>query len=315
MSLNFSIFQEPWWLHAVTGGKYDEVTVTQSDKVVGRLPFVSKRQRLLRISTMPEFTHLLGPAIDAGDGKPQTQLVRRLSITRALIDKLPAFAFFKQTFDPSVANGLALVDGLAFKDRGFQVEAHYTFKIDCHTELAVIWNGMHTTVRQHIRRAKKQYSVAVLDDPDQFVHFYLKNNEKLMRRNWIDFTQFATVFSECKRRNNGKLLYAAKEDGTPAAMTFLVWDHNAMYYLLSTRAPGTDHRGSINLLLWSAIKHANELKLKFDFDGVYSSGTARFLSGFGGKVGVRLIVTRTQPVYQAIKFMKAMLGRSAEEFA
>ena len=89
-----------------------------------------------------------------------------------------------------------------------------------------------------------------------------------------------------------------------------------MYYLLSTRAAGSGHRGSVNLLLWSAIKCANELKLTFDFDGVYSSGTARFLSGFGGQVGVRLIVTRTQPVYSAIQFMKVMLGRSKnDEFA
>jgi hypothetical protein len=314
MSLSFSIFQEPWWLHSVTGGEYDEVTVTQGDKVVGRLPFVSRRRGPFRISGMPAFTHLLGPAVDAGEGKPQTQLLRRLSITRALIDQLPAFAFFQQTIDPSVADGLALADGLAFKDRGFQVRAHYTFKIDCHTEPAAIWHGMHTTVRQHIRRAEEKYSVAALDDPDQFIHFYLKNNEKLMRRNWMDFTQFATIFSECKKRNRGKILCASNEDGTPAAMTFLVWGHNVMYYLLSTRAAGTGHRGSINLLLWSAIKCANELKLMFDFDGVYSSGAARFLSGFGGRVRLRLIVTRSQPLYRAIRFIMLRPSRG-EEFA
>jgi hypothetical protein len=126
---------------------------------------------------MPEFTHLMGPAIDAGVGKPQTQLVRRLSIGRALIDQLPRFAFFEQNFDPSAAGGLALVDGLAFKDRGFHVRAQYTFKLDCHTEPAVIWDGMHTTVRQHIRRAEEKNSVAALDDPDKFVRFYSYEEE------------------------------------------------------------------------------------------------------------------------------------------
>lgn len=309
MSLSFSIFQEPWWLHAVTGGKYEEVTVTNGDKVVGRLPFVAGREGPFRVSFMPAFTHLLGPAIAAGDGKPQTQLARRLSIARDLVDQLPAFACIEQTFDPSVAGGLAFVDGLAFKDHDFQVRTHYTFKMDCHTDSAVIWDGMHTTVRQHIRRAEERYSVHALDDPDQFVRFYLKNNEKLMRVNWIDFTQFSTVFSECKKRNSGKILCASDKDGTPAAMAFLVWGHNVMYYLLSTRAADKGHRGSNNLLLWSAIKCANELKFMFDFDGVYSSGTARFLSGFGAEAGVRLVVTRAQPVYQSIKLFKTMLGR------
>jgi hypothetical protein len=100
------------------------------------------------------------------------------------------------------------------------------------------------------------------------------------------------------------------EDGTPAAMTFLVWGHNVMHYLLSTRTADKGHRGFTNLLLWSAIKYAKKLKFMFDFDGVYSSGTARFLSGFGAQVGVRLIVTRAQPVYRAIQFMKVMLGPS-----
>jgi len=117
---------------------------------------------------------------------------------------------------------MALADGLAFKDRGFQVRAHYTFKVDCRTDPAVIGDGMHTTVRQHIRRTEERYSVDSLDDPDQFVHFCLQNNEKLMRVNWIDFTQFSTVFSECKKRNCGKILCVSDEDGTPAAMTFLV---------------------------------------------------------------------------------------------
>ena len=83
-----------------------------------------------------------------------------------------------------------------------------------------------------------------------------------------------------------------------------------MYHLLSTPVAGKGHRGYINLLLWSAIKCANELKIMFDFDGVYSSGTARFPSGFRGQFGVRLIITRAQPIYRAIQFMKVMLGPS-----
>lgn len=307
VSSKLLLFQEPWWLSAVTGGEFEEVTFKQGDHLVGRFPFVTARRGLFRISHMPAFTHLLGPAIDAGNGKPQTQLARRLSIARALIDQLPSFAFFKQVLDPSVANGLAVADGLAFQDRGFRVGLQYTFQIDCRRDPKDIWAGMHTTVRQHIRRSEGNYSIVNVDDPDRFVHFYVHNIEQSNKVNRTDFTHFATVFSECKRRASGEIFGAFDSKGVPVAMVFIVWGHGVMYYLLSTREPAIPDTGSVSLLIWSAIKRAHELNLVFDLDGVYSSGTARFLSGFGGEIKVRLIVTRTQPIYRELQFIKGCL--------
>ena len=313
MGLSFSLFQEPWWLSAATKGRYDEVTVQHGKNLVGRFPFVAMRRGPFRISLMPAFTHLLGPAIDAGVGKPQTQLVRRLSIARDLIDQLPSFAFFKQVFDPSITGGLAVADGLAFQDRGFQVSPQYTFHVDCRSDPTSIWDGMHTTVRQHIRRAEERYSVVLVDDPERFVQFYLKNIEKLDKVNRTDFQQFATLFSECKNRSSGQILGAFSPNGEPAAMVFLVWGHGIMYYLLSTRAPDVRDNGSVSLLIWTAIKCAHLLNLTFDLDGVYSSGTARFLSGFGGEIKVRSVVRRAHPIYRTLQFMKGRLTPDASQ--
>ena len=88
------------------------------------------------------------------------------------------------------------------------------------------------------------------------------------------------------------ILGARWPDGTPAAMTFLVWSHGKMYYVLSTRASDSASNGSVNLLIWSGMQHAHARGLAFDFDGVYSSGTARFLSGFNGSPKLRLVITR-----------------------
>ena len=265
---------------------------------------------------MPAFTHLLGPAIDAGVGKYQTQLIKRLSITRDLIDQLPSFAYFKQIFDPSINNGLAIADGLAFQDRGFRVAPQYTFQINCRIDLEDIWAGMHFKVRQHIRRAEERYSVVDLDDPDRFVQCYLDNIRKAGRLNRIDFRYFSTLFSECRRRTNGEILDAADSHGTSVAMVFFVWGRDVMYYLLSTRDPQIADSGAISLLLWSAMKRAHQRNLDFDLDGVYTSGTARFLSGFGGQIKVRLVVTRAQPIYRALQFAKMKLrsGDGNEDF-
>jgi hypothetical protein len=116
-----SLFHEPWWLSAVTDGRYEEAVVKQGSDVVGRLPYVTVRRGPFRTIRMPRFTHLLGPLVNAGAGKPQTRLIRRLSITRSLIDQLPPNSFFLQHLDPSLDCGLAIADGLAFQDRGFSI--------------------------------------------------------------------------------------------------------------------------------------------------------------------------------------------------
>ena len=300
------LFHEPWWLSAVTDGRYREAIVTQGSEVVGRLPYVTMRRGPFHISRMPPFTHLLGPIVDAGPGKPQTRLARRLSITRSLIDQLPSVTFLTQHFDPSIDDGLAAADGLAFQDRGFQIAPQYTFEINCRESLDDIWKGMHFKSRQHIRRAEEKFSVCSVDEPKHFVEFYLDNIKLSARTNRIDFECFPALFSECRTRGAGEIIGAFDSNGEPIAMAYLVWGHGVMYYLLSTRAPNNmNDNGSINLLLWTAIKRAHQHGLIFDLDGIYSSGTARFLSGFGGLIKTRLVVRRSRLAYRALQVLKA----------
>lgn len=308
------LFHEYWWLEAVTGGHFSEVEVTQGDFLAGRLPFVMTRQKGLRILGMPDFTHLLGPVVNSSDGKPQTRIANRLSTVGSLVEQLPPFDFFKQVIDPTVDDGLALIDGLAFQSQGFQVGHQYSFRIDCRTELDTLLADMHFKVRQHIRRAEEQRTVEAVDDPQKFVSFYVKNLTKTNRRSYMRFDRFPALFSECRTRNCGVILAAVQPGGVPAAMTFLVWDAQNMYYLMSTRDTEVRDNGSANLLVWSAMKRAQELGLVFDLDGVSNVGMARFLSGFGGAIKTRLVITKGRPVYNVVQSMKMILrgGRSAQ---
>jgi hypothetical protein len=49
-------------------------------------------------------------------------------------------------------------------------------------------------------------------------------------------------------------------------------------------------------------------------DGVSNGGTARFLSGFGGAIKTRLIISKGQPVYNVVQSVKTILrgGRSVQ---
>jgi FixJ family two-component response regulator len=309
-----TLFHEPWWLSAVTDGRFQEAVVKQGSDIVGRLPYIATRRGAFRIVRMPPFTHVLGPAVDAGTGKPQTRLMRRLSIIRSLIDQLPPNSYFRQCLDPSLDGGLAIADGLAFQDRGFTVAPQYTFQIDCRKSSENLWTAMHFKTRQHIRRAEEQYVVRSIDDPHDFIRFYLRNIQASGKVNRIDFKYFPTLFSECRSRKCGEILSAFASDGSPVAMVYLVWDHNVMYYLLSTRAPDKDDNGSVNFLLWSAMKQASQLGLVFDLDGVSTSGTARFLSGFGGQIKTRLNIQRSRMPYRALQSLKRLYSEDETQF-
>jgi hypothetical protein len=307
------LFHESWWLEAVTGGRFSVVEATQGDYRAGCLPFVVTRRKGFRIMDMPHFTHLLGPVVNSSDGKPQTRLMNRLSTVGSLIDKLPRFDFFRQVIDPTLDDGLAVIDGLAFQARGFHLGHQYSFQIDCRADLDALLAGMHFKVRQHIRRAEEKRAVETVDDPQKFVRFYMDNLKKTNRRNYFQFDPFSILFSECRARNCGEILAAVQSDGVPAAMTFLVWDDQKMYYLMSTRDTAVHDNGSANLLVWSAMKRAHERGLLFDLDGVSSEGMARFLSGFGGVVTTRLVVTKGMPLYNFVQSAKTILrgGRPA----
>jgi hypothetical protein len=299
-----SIFHQPWWLAAATNGKYEEAVVEQGGKVVGRLPYLPTQRGRFKLSRMPPFTHLLGPVIYTGVGKPQTRLAHRLSIARELIDKLPVFIHFEQQFDPAADDGLANADGLAFQDKGFSVAQQYTFQIDCRLEVEKLWDAMHFKTRQHIRKAEKKYTARSLDDPAIFTDTYLRNLNAHGKTNLMDFERFPALFAECRARDCGQILAAYAEDGSAAAMMYLVWSSTTMYYLLSTRRPDAGDGGSINMLLWSAMKFAHERGLIFDLDGVYSSGAARFLSGYGGEIKSRLSVRRSNKLFGAWQYLK-----------
>jgi hypothetical protein len=276
--------------------------------VVGRLPFVVTRKMGLTTLRMPPFTHLLGPVVDAGQGKPQTQLLKRMSIVRDLIDQLPRFDHFKQALNAST------VDGLAFQDRGFEITPQYTFRIDCRRDPQQIWQDMHFKTRQHIRRAEEKFRVSTVEDACRFTQFYDANVRKQGLTNNIDFAPFGTVLNESQMRDCGEILCASWPDGTPTAMVFLVWGHGTMYYLLSSRASDAGDNGSVNLLLWTAVQRAHAGGLVLDLDGVSSSGTARFLSRFGGSLEMRLIVRRSKFLYSALQTTKRrLIGGRADE--
>ncbi len=307
-NLSGSLFHEYWWLDAATAGRFLEVQVRHGDHLVGRLPFCIVKRNGLRHLCMPDFTHTLGPLVNSGDGKQQTRMMNRLATVESLIKQLPPFDSFNIVTDSSADDGLTAVDGLAFQSRGFRVGYQFTFHLDCRADLKILQAGMESRVRQNIRRAGERYTVETIEDPHRFVSFYLDNLRKANRNSYMSFDQFLVLFSESRARNCGLILAAMEPGGAPVAMTFIVWDNNRMYYLLTTRAPNANDNGSVSLLIWSAMQRAHDLGLTFDLDGVTTPGIARFLSGFGGAPRMRLVITGGRWRFNMLQSVKTILS-------
>ncbi|GLS19957.1 hypothetical protein GCM10007874_29740 [Labrys miyagiensis] len=288
-----TIFHEPWWLSAATKGRAEVVEVTEGGRTVGRLPYVMESRLGLHSSNMPTLTHFLGPGINDGAGSEPNRFVKRQSITRDLIQKLPQLSSFRQKMHRGVK------DVLAFQAEDFQVTVQFTFEVQPAAH-DVLWKGMRDKTRNVIRRAEESHRVSSAMAPEAFFRFYATNLKAKGENANIDFATCEDVARKALDRGRGHFWAAMDEKGTPKAAVFCVWDAKLYYYMLSTRAPDSGN-GAIPLLIWNAMKSAASMGLVFDFDGVANAGSILLYSGFGGMTSPRYIVMKSSAFYKTLR--------------
>ncbi|MEM5422559.1 MULTISPECIES: GNAT family N-acetyltransferase [Paraburkholderia] len=296
-----SIFHERWWLDIATQGDWKLAVVKQDDEVIGEMPYAMQRTRLWRVSHLPPLTRTLGPVIKSVTGSEARQLHHELDVTGKLIEQLPDCDSFFQVLDPRID------DALAFALHGFTVTARYTFRIDRNTSADEAWKRLNSKTRNVIRSASRELTVVPDIEPAEFIAFYDANLAARSRTNAYGDAVMRDLVNAFVERKAGMLLGAYGQGGKLVAAVGLVWDHQAMYYLLSSRAQDA-HSGSISLLLWSGIGRALERRLTFDFDGFSSPSTFNFLNGFGATLTQRLGVERHGTVYLLMRTLKRKIA-------
>jgi hypothetical protein len=291
-----TIFHEPWWLDAVTGGRWTAVEVSHGGSAVGRLPYILRTVLGVRLGDMPPLTHFLGPAIDDGNGKPNTRLLRHIDITRELIGKLPPM----QQFYAKCHKGVSEVIG--FQAAKFHAAVQFTHEI-APQPIESVWNDMRDKSRNGIRLAADICTIDTALEPAAFLAFYAANLEARSRTNYLDMTALLRVLTACLDSNRGRILAARDKGGVLLAAVVVIWDTTTCYYYNATRKLDA-HRGAVALLQWEAISDAMSRGLHFDFDGAPNEGSFRMATNFSANVTPRYIVTRQSlPVrlYRALK--------------
>jgi hypothetical protein len=295
-----TIFHEDWWLDAATGGKFKVAEVAVAGRTVGRLPFHTTKHFGLTTIRMPALTYFLGPAIDEGEGSPNTRFRKRLKITRELLEKLP-----QASWQYVKCQG-GITDVIAFQELSFRTYVQFTYEI-MPDAVEVLWQQLRTKTRTVIRKAEEQLVVTEWNDPAEFVRLHEQNLEEKGLENGIDGTLCQKIISASLNKKRGRILAARDKQNQVVAANFCVWDGTASYYLMSTRS---DHSGNTvsSLLLWESIKESARRGLVFDFAGLGNKGSVSLYSGFGASVGARYVAVRARPLARLVHEMKSLIA-------
>ncbi len=293
-----TIFHEEWWLDAATGGNFDVVEANSGGRVIGRLPFHMTKRFGLKMIRIPGLTYFLGPAIDEGEGSSNTRFLKRLEITRELIEKLPPAPW------QYVKCHGGVTDVIAFQELGFRTYVQFTHEI-APGPVEDLWQQMRNKTRNVIRKAKERFLVTELSDAHEFVRLFERNLEVKGLVNGLNGALCRNVISSSLARQRGRILAARDRNNQVVAANFCAWDEASTYYILSTRNENAGN-GANSLLLWEAIKDSAHRGLVFDFAGLGGKGSVLLYSGFGACISARYIALRAHLVAKVLNKLRSV---------
>lgn len=286
MSERWPLFAEPWWLDAVAPGCWDEVVVENDHQVVARMPYVTTRRLGHKFLIMPPLTQTLGPWIGPLAGKFATRLSRQHELMATLIEGLPDFDLFRQSFHYTVDNWLP------FYWQGFSQTTRYTYTLSDLTDRQALWAGLRSNVRSYIRKAKKALTVREGYDVATLMRLSAMTFAHQSKKVPFDRALVERIVTAGREREQCRILVAEDAAGRAHAALLLVWDEAAAYNLVLGSDPELRNSGAASLAMWRAIELASQVSQVFDFEGSMIQPVEQFFRAFGG---------RPQPYYQVTK--------------
>ena len=277
---DLSVFHQDWWLDiARTYAGYRELKVVLGNRIVGRLPFVVRRNRLgLTLGQDPYWAHLGGPIIEESMSDPE-----KAQVLRSLLGQLPRRTSFTFICDPTLS--YARLVRSAFFDAGFEHSSQITYvRLP---EQADVLSERKRKHRGHIKRAAKSLECVDLT-ATEFVDFFESNLNARGRRSYAPLKMLPHLIQQAMDRGCGRAVAVkpSLNDESQAGGSFLtydaaivyIWDERRCYYWLSTHRIASEkemckpHPDAVKLLLFTAMEHAQAMNLVFDADGVVTPG-------------------------------------------
>ncbi|EDY85617.1 conserved hypothetical protein [gamma proteobacterium HTCC5015] len=237
-----------------------------------------KKRFGLTVITQPPLTQYLGPWILPAQSKRAKQLSREKDLMQALVDQLPQYHIYRQTWSPDYQNWMP------FYWRGFAQTTRYSYRIENLSNLDEVWGGFQAGIRSDIRKAQKQ---GVVVERSADLSTFLSLNEMVFKRQGRAAPHpeslVKNIDEAAASRNQRAIFIAADEEGRSHAAVYLVWDQHSAYYLMGGGDPELRNSGATSLCLWEAIQFAATVTRSFDFEGSMIEPVERFFRAFGGE--------------------------------
>jgi hypothetical protein len=257
------------------------VLVKSGKQIMAAMPYVTRRRYGMKALTQPALTQTLGPWLRPMD--PGTSEARRLEqqkdLMQALIDQLPPFDYFNQSWHYSHTNWLP------FYWKGFKQTTLYTFVLTDLQQPDKLWAGFQGNVRRNCKAASDRYRITVRDDLP--LEDFLALNRMTFQRQGMA-VPYSDEFvrrldAACARQGCRKYYIGVDPEGRRHAGCYVVWDENSAYGLMNGADPAWRHSGAQSLCFWHAIRDAASVTKCFDFEGSMIEPVARFVHSFGAR--------------------------------
>jgi hypothetical protein len=281
-----AIFQRPWWLEALAPGRWGDTVIERDGRVVARLPWVVRGRGRLRMLTQPPLTQTLGPWIEASSAKPATALAEEIALLTELEAALPAATAFVQHFSPTMLNALP------FYWAGYRLELRYTYRLAGLDSEEALWSGLRGNIRREIRKARKRVEVREDLGLDRLHAVWAKTFARQGLPPPQPLALLERLDAACAARGVRAMLFAQDDVGRVHAVSYVVWDEHAGYYLLGGADPEFRTSGASSLLMWEGILRVRQATDTFDFEGSMLQPVERFFRAFGARQAPYLRVSR-----------------------
>lgn len=301
------LFSRDWWLDAAVGPQgWDVVLVKSGNVIVASMPYTIRNRYGMRIFSQPALTPVLGPWIRKSEDKHTSRLSNESELMQALIDQLPRFDHFAQTWHPSLTNWQP------FYWNGFSQTTYYTHILKDLADTHKLWSGLDSKVRRVIHKAENEYCLQVREDLPLDV--FLELNHKTFKRQGLS-PPYSDEFVKrldhaCVSRGCRGLFITVDRNGVPLSGDYCVWDRNSAYNLLSGTDPAYRHTGANSLCLWASIRRAATVTRQYNFCGSMIESLEAYLRSFGGEHVPYFRITKTPSSLLTIRESIILLGKN-----
>jgi len=293
------LFSQAWWLDALAGvDHWDVALVEKGGQIVASMPYVIRKRFGKRFIGQPVLTQSLGPWLRDLPGKTASRLSREKDLLQALINELPQYDRFSQSWHFSQTNWLP------FFWAGFKQTTFYTYRLSDLSDEKALWNGLKENIRTDIRKAESRFSLRVRTDLDldTFWALNLKTFNRQSKKPPYSKELLTRLDSACLERSSRLILIAEDEEGRAHAGVYLVWDKQSAYYLMGGGDPDLRNSGATSLCMWKAIQFAKSVTKSFDFEGSMIEPVERFVRAYGAEQTQYFSVSHTPS-----NFLKVLL--------